>query len=129
MARQIRVLLVDDEPDFLETVSYWLTSQGYAVALATSGGEALQRIAQQPPHVIFLDLIMPVMDGLETLQRIRSAGVTTPVVLLATTECPPASLVAFGALGISGVFQKQDSLEVFQQVLESALTPRGPSRS
>ncbi len=127
MPQPIRVLLIDDEPDFLETVSYWLTSQGYQVALATTGTDALTHIARQAPDVIFLDIVMPRMDGLATLKRLRASNVMTPVVLLTTTGQNPSELIEFQALGIAGVFQKQASLDVFHQVLESALKSRGPS--
>ena len=127
MSQPIRVLLIDDEPDFLETISYWLTSQGYQVALATTGVEALTHVTRQAPDIIFLDLVMPRMDGLETLKRLRASKVTTPVVLLTATEQSPSELIEFQALGIAGVFQKQASLEAFRHVLESALTSRPPA--
>ena len=124
-----RLLIVDDEPDHLETISYRLSSAGYAVAVAHSGEEALAKAAQQAPHAIFLDVVMPRMDGLETLKRLRAGGISAPVVLLTTTEQHPSALIEFQALGIAGVLRKQGRIEAFQKMLEAVLPPGGCSSS
>lgn len=66
-----RILLVDDEVDILEFVRYNLLKEGYAVAVACNGAEALQAAAEFRPHLILLDRMMPVMDGLQTCRAIR----------------------------------------------------------
>lgn len=57
------LLVVEDEPDLLDLMSEALASQGYRVATAKHGLEALQRIGEQEPQLILLDMRMPVMDG------------------------------------------------------------------
>lgn len=66
-----RILLVDDEVDILEFVRYNLVREGYEVYTAQNGAEALQRAAACRPHLILLDMMMPVMDGVETCRAIR----------------------------------------------------------
>ena len=66
-----RILLVDDEVDILEFVRYNLVREGYEVYTAQNGAEALQRAATCRPHLILLDMMMPVMDGVETCRAIR----------------------------------------------------------
>ena len=66
-----RILLVDDEVDILEFVRYNLVREGYEVYTAQNGAEALQRAAACRPHLILLDMMMPVMDGVETCRTIR----------------------------------------------------------
>ena len=66
-----RILLVDDEVDILEFVRYNLVREGYEVFTAENGAEALKVAAECRPHLILLDMMMPVMDGLEAARYIR----------------------------------------------------------
>jgi two-component system, OmpR family, alkaline phosphatase synthesis response regulator PhoP len=67
-----RLLLVDDEPDILEFLSYNLVREGFIVFTASTGKEAVQIARQEKPHLILLDMMMPQMDGVETCELIRS---------------------------------------------------------
>lgn len=64
-------MLVDDEADILEFISYNLIREGYQVYTATNGKEAVARAREVVPHLILLDVMMPEMDGIETCQEIR----------------------------------------------------------
>ena len=64
--KDIKILLVDDEPDILEIVSYNLTNEGYQVFTAKNGVEALAKAKKHLPHLTLLDVMMPEMDGIET---------------------------------------------------------------
>ena len=66
-----RILLVDDEIDILEFVRYNLVREGYEVFTAQNGAEALEKAAECRPHLILLDMMMPVMDGAQTCRAIR----------------------------------------------------------
>ena len=66
-----RILLVDDEEDILEFISYNLIREGYQVYTATNGKEAVAKAREVVPHLILLDVMMPEMDGIETCQEIR----------------------------------------------------------
>lgn len=67
-----KILLVDDEPDIIEFVSYNLTKEGYDVTSATNGKEAVELAKKIKPDLIILDVMMPGMDGIETCHEIRS---------------------------------------------------------
>jgi two-component system alkaline phosphatase synthesis response regulator PhoP len=67
-----KILLVDDEPDILEFVSYNLKKVGYDVSIAHTGKEALKIAREIIPHLIILDVMMPEMDGIETCEELRS---------------------------------------------------------
>ncbi|MEX1382577.1 response regulator transcription factor [Lutibacter sp.] len=68
----IKILLVDDEPDILEIVSYNLKNEGYKVYTAKNGVEAIASAKLNHPHLIILDIMMPVMDGIEACEKIRA---------------------------------------------------------
>ena len=67
----IKILLVDDEPDILEIVGYNLKSEGYKIFTAKNGAEAVEIAKKVTPHLIILDIMMPVMDGIEACEKIR----------------------------------------------------------
>ena len=66
-----KILLVDDEPDILEFLSYNIDKEGYIVYTAQNGKEALKIANEIKPHLIILDVMMPEMDGIETCEIIR----------------------------------------------------------
>lgn len=67
-----KILLVDDEPDILEILGYNLKREGYEVATASNGEEGLKRAAEFEPDLIILDIMMPVMDGVEVCRQLRA---------------------------------------------------------
>ena len=67
----IKILLVDDEPDILEIVSYNLKNEGYQIHTASNGIEAVKTAKKTVPHLILLDIMMPEMDGIEACEKIR----------------------------------------------------------
>lgn len=67
----IKILLVDDEPDILEIVGYNLKNEGYQVFTASNGLEAIKSAKKIVPHLILLDIMMPEMDGIEACEKIR----------------------------------------------------------
>ena len=67
----IKILLVDDEPDILEIVGYNLTNEGYQVFTAKNGIEAVKKAKKEKPQLIILDVMMPEMDGIEACEAIR----------------------------------------------------------
>ena len=69
--REIKILLVDDEPDILEIVGYNLSSEGYDVITAENGLEAVKKAKKEKPQLIILDVMMPEMDGIEACEQIR----------------------------------------------------------
>lgn len=68
---KIKILLVDDEPDILEILEFNLSNEGYQIFTANNGKEALKLADQYIPHLIILDVMMPIMDGIETCERLR----------------------------------------------------------
>lgn len=69
--KQKKILLIDDEPDILEILSYNLTKEGYEVSTATNGNEGIEKAKEIIPDLILLDVMMPEKDGIETCQDLR----------------------------------------------------------
>ena len=122
MDKKISVLLVDDEADFTTPMAFWLESKGYAVEAAPEGKTAIKMIKKQPPDIIFLDLNMPVMNGPQTLKKIRRFNKELPVIII-SAYLDDSSVNDLRPLGISGVFYKgadfQDGLALLESVLRT----------
>ena len=70
--RSYKILIVDDEPDILEFIQYNLRKEGYFVYTAKNGEEAVALAKQEVPHLIVMDIMMPVMDGVEACRIMRT---------------------------------------------------------
>jgi two-component system, OmpR family, response regulator MprA len=69
-----KILVVDDERPIRESLRAVLENEGYAVVVAANGVEALELLPRERPDLILMDVMMPEMDGRETLERIRDGG-------------------------------------------------------
>ncbi|MBT6160424.1 response regulator transcription factor [Flavobacteriaceae bacterium] len=93
--KDIKILLVDDEPDIIEIIRYNLLQEGYQVFSASNGLEAIGVAKKENPHLIILDIMMPEMDGIEACQIIRSnVQFQETVIMFLTARGEDFSLVA-----------------------------------
>jgi DNA-binding response OmpR family regulator len=83
--KQFRVLVVDDEPGIIKFLNLKLKASGYEVLTASSGNEALVQMRAQEPDLLVLDVVMPGLDGFETLKQIRAFS-PVPVIILSARE-------------------------------------------
>jgi len=79
---ELRVLVVDDEPDIRATVSAMLEAEGYDVIEATNGAEALEAMEAAAPDLVLLDMRMPVLDGWGFASELRRRGHSVPIVVM-----------------------------------------------
>jgi two-component system nitrogen regulation response regulator NtrX len=100
-----RVLVVDDEPAIRDTMRMILDYEGYETLLAASGEEALTTIERDAPDMVFLDIKMPGLDGLEVLNRLRSVNEAVPVVIVSAHGSTSTALEA-GRLGAFRFIEK-----------------------
>ena len=79
-----KILLVDDEPDFVETVEFFLRGSGYEVFVAKNGKEALEQAEREKPDVVLMDVMMPEMDGLEACRHLKTdpSLKSVPIIML-----------------------------------------------
>src|SRR5436189_243252 len=95
-----RILVIEDEPANIQTLSTLLKERGYQINIATNGGQALQVLARIRPDLILLDVMMPEMDGFETCRRLKASEQwrQIPVIFL-TAKTETADIVKGFELG------------------------------
>ena len=93
-ANQPKILLVDDEESIVSTLKLFLSLSGFQVVTAGNGIEALDRVTEHHPDLVVLDVLMPQLDGRETLRRLRQRGDWTPVILLTQVDSAPQRIMA-----------------------------------
>lgn len=90
-----KILVVDDEPDILEFLSYNLKKEGFQVYTCNNGKSALALALEVKPHLILLDIMMPEMDGVETCERIRETeGIKNCIIAFLTARTEDYSQIA-----------------------------------
>ena len=77
-----RILLVEDEPGLVMTLTDRLQREGYAIETATDGESGLQRATREPFDLVLLDVMLPRMSGFDVCRDLRRRGVETPVIML-----------------------------------------------
>ena len=77
-----RILVVDDEPDFVGMIKLRLEASGYEVLTASDGKEALDILAGTPPDAVLLDILMPGINGLSVLKQVRKKNKDLPVFII-----------------------------------------------
>src|SRR5215831_7646229 len=100
-----RILVVDDEPAIRDTLRMTLEYDGHEVLLAASGQEALAVTERESPDLVFLDIKMPGLDGLEVLSRLRALNEALPVVIISAHGTAATALEA-GRLGAFRFIEK-----------------------
>jgi two-component system response regulator MprA len=80
------MLVVDDDPRITELLRRILAYEGYSIAIAASGDEALKRTLERPPDLIVLDIMLPGINGLEVARRLRAAGDNVPILMLTARD-------------------------------------------
>ncbi len=84
-----RVLVADDDPPLRRMLERTLVAEGFEVTVAPDGGAALVEAERSAPDVIVLDVAMPVLDGLAVCRRLRSKGLSTPILMLTARDAVP----------------------------------------
>lgn len=119
--KDIRILLVDDEVGFRRPMEFWLKDKGYQVTGVSTGADALAQIERERPTIVYLDMKMPGMNGIETLENIRKKDKTLPVIMI-TAHGTTNDMNRAEALGVSGFFKKDDDFSNAAKLILVALT-------
>ncbi|MDI6794248.1 MAG: response regulator [bacterium] len=120
MKRKGNILIVDDEEGIREILSEILVSQGYNTTLAKDGYEAIKKVKTTPIDIIFLDIMMPGMNGLETFLEVKNIRPQTVVVLM-TAYATEAIIKEAIKEGVFDIIYKPFGVEEIIGVIEKAL--------
>lgn len=82
MSSRKKILIVDDEPDFVNLLKVRLESDDYQVVTAANGKEGLERMKSEKPDVVLLDIMMPKLNGLDVLKKMRARDKSLPIFML-----------------------------------------------
>ena len=104
-----KILVVDDEPDFLEVITTRLAADDYEVTTASNGDEAFESIKNNRPDAVLLDILIPGIDGLELLKKIRKIDKKLPVYMITAFSTDERFKMA-NKLGASGFIVKTNDL-------------------
>src|ERR1051325_10411664 len=115
------ILVVDDDPTILATVSEALDLEGFPVVTATNGAEALDEVDRHRPSLVLLDMRMPVLDGWGFMRAIREQGINLTVVVM--TAAADASRWS-REVGAQAVLAKPFELEELIRAVEHLWRPR-----
>ena len=117
-----RILLIDDEDDILEFVKYNLERDGYEVFTASNGAEGLNVALKTKPHLILLDMMMPVLDGIETCKAIRNSPAlkNVMVVFLSAVGSEETQLQGYNA-GADDYINKPIKMNILRSRVQAIL--------
>ena len=126
MSPNTRVLVVEDEESILLSLEFLLGKEGYAVSSARDGAEALRLLEAQPPDLVLLDVMLPLIDGFEVCRRIRAMPALAPTrIMLVTARGREAEIARGLALGADAYLTKPFSTrELMEKVRALLATPR-----
>lgn len=117
---KLKILLVDDELDFLEMLGQRIRFWGYELIEASSGIEAVEALKGKVPDIIILDYMMPQMDGIDTLREIRKVSKDIPVIMF--TAYPEAEAIKSAErLGVSSFIPKLSAYSNSDANLKTAI--------
>ena len=102
-----KILVIDDDPDILESISAVLSSEGFNVLTAIDGKEGVEKFKSEKPDLVLCDMMMEKVDaGSKVAEMIRKEDSATPVYLLSSIGNATASNISVTDLGFTGVLQK-----------------------
>jgi two-component system, OmpR family, phosphate regulon response regulator PhoB len=125
-----KVLLVEDDRPLAEIIEYNLNANGFEVIRASDGQDALNQVHQRNPDIILLDLMIPVIDGLEVCRRLRASVETASIpILILTAKSEEVDQIVGYRVGADDYVTKPFSVRVLMERIKSLLRRQQPTNS
>jgi CheY-like chemotaxis protein len=115
-----KILLVDDDQDFLQLLEFDLKKHGYAIVTASNGEEGLEKAKSEKPSLIILDIKMPKMDGYTFVRRLKKDDDTKTVPLIVLTSYEPMKDM-FQLEGVKDYFVKSADMQGLMKAVDGHL--------
>ncbi len=126
--QSFNILIIEDDAGIAEMLRFFFSSQGMQTAVAEDGNQGLEMISSFLPDIIILDIVLPYMDGLTLLERLRRDNITTPVILLTEKNQVEEKLKGFD-VGADDYVTKPFSLRELYARVRAILQRRGTTQS
>lgn len=127
MAQNYNVLVVDDEREICILFDKFLTGEGYMVETAMSGKKAISLVGMKHYDVIFLDIVMPGISGIEVLERVKEISPKTKVIIITGRLLDKARMRKLQQKGASGFLHKPFTLEGIMRIIREIDSPITPN--
>ena len=121
MDKKCRILLVDDEQDFVDSMAFWLRARGYSVLVEYDCENVLKTIKEYAPDLVFLDIVMPGINGLAMLKKIREFNETIPIIMMSSFIKESRSEDESNFYNVSGIFNKGHDLSKALTLIKAVL--------
>jgi DNA-binding response OmpR family regulator len=122
------ILLVEDDYECRDVITIWLEVEGYKVSVAGNGQAAIEACFRHTPELVIVDLVMPDLDGVQTIRLMRALSSTSTKPIIAVTgDRTGMGVEALGA-GADTLLQKPFNLDTLVTTVRTLLTPRDPYR-
>jgi len=121
-----KILVVDDTPSNVKVLRTLLAVRGYTVITAENGQDALDKAASEPPDLILMDVVMPVMDGYEACRRLRALPATKDVPIVMVTASGPQEKAKALAVGANDMIMKPVDPEAVLELVATLLAGARP---
>lgn len=122
------IMVVEDEEDILDLIRHNLLKEGFAVATATDGAEAVKAIGRKPPDLVLLDLMLPGLDGLDVCRALKKDSKTADIpILMVTAKGEESDVVAGLELGADDYIVKPFRMKELMARVRAALRRKRPA--
>lgn len=115
-----KILIVDDDPNILRMLSFVVEGMKYEVVTSENGAEALEEVKKNPPDIVLLDMMMPIMDGIQTLCEIKKINKKIKVIIItAFPEAGEKIVEAFRLGACDCIFKPIDIRYLKENIIET----------
>jgi len=115
--------VVEDEADLVWVIRFNLEMEGYRTYVATNGEAALEMLHTDPPDIMLLDLMMPVMDGWTVLEEIRKRGLDRPKVIVVSARTAAGDRARAARYDVSGYMAKPFDMDELLETIKAVVSP------